>query len=205
MIHKHYNSRGSVKLYLLVFSVLLFCSVVHAEDLDGNPLPDPVITQDTHDQLVENQDWLEVYGHWIAAGHTIIVTNAEIFRARQNGILIALDTCGKLYNVRSGAAPQGFVWKARSERSGNPVMLLPPSYYQNVINVRADDMTLGFNANQTFDSGRERSELQNDNRAHYDFQKRASSYPFYFLVRVRLRSDRVDCFFISDPETDIRK
>jgi hypothetical protein len=196
-------------IILATLSIILMTVTTEAQDLGGAPLP-TVIPQDTHDFQAEKAEAGEcigngdlIYWHWVACGHTVDVTNNEIIRSRINGRLATFGTCGKQWIPQQVRIP-GFVWKAVSERNGKPVMLVNASYLNNVKGIRVLDFSLGFFANTQIDFATVDPELANENRTHFRFNNFASRYPQEILVQVYKTNDVVECFYISNPQSDIR-
>jgi len=195
---------------ILSFIAILFTSVLsYGQDLGGAPLP-VVIPQEIHDFLADKAEQGKcigsgdlIYWHFIACGHTVDVTNNEIVRARLNGRLTVYDTCGIMHVPRVVKIP-GFVWKAVSERNEKPVMLVDSSYLGTSNNIRVIDVSLGFFANTQIDFANQDPELANGNRTHLRFNASASSYSNEILVQVRRSNNVVECFYINNPQTDVR-
>lgn len=190
--------------------ILMSVSDAQGQNIQGAPLP-TVIPQDVHDFQASKAEAGEcigkgdlIYWHWIAAGHTIDLTNAEINRGREITRGSILATCGKFFDTTARLPFKGFVWKASSERSGNPVLLVNSSYFNDTVFVEAVNFTNGFFVAFQEALGTQRTELQNDNRTHFDFNKKASSLPQEIMIIIKRKNSVVECFYINNPQNDVR-
>jgi len=178
-------------------------SIASAQDISGAPLPN-VIPQDTHDRLVEQANRGECieggdnpYWHWIACGHTVDVTNAEIIRARQGIQQAYISSCDIIRNFPGN---DGSVWKPVSESTGNVVFILPERYFTLAKQIRVIDLSLGFFAGQTIvNAASKRPELQNGNRTHFDLPVKASSLPKATLLYIFRTDNLKECLIVNDP------
>lgn len=91
-------------------------------------------------------------------------------------------------------AGSGLLWKPVSENTGNPVILFPGEWWEEI-----EEIQIQNSAGETLTKAKPRTCCPNGGRAHYDLTVRASSLPKNIVVLVKF-SDGERCFNVADPE-----
>jgi hypothetical protein len=199
------NAAASYWLVLLVVSVLVGTMSAKAEV--PPLLPEPVITEEVYKKVSDADPFDPQWGsvtHWLAAGWTLLVMDAELGRSRIKTLEALTRFCDQLERFETGA-PSRALWKPQSERSGRPVMLLPANWLGSW--VTAYDYSLGFWAGDLVPAGvQARPGLENENRAHWDFANLpASVFPKPTLIVAKRPDGAQACWILNNPEQRIER
>lgn len=123
-----------------------------------------------------------------------VISTQEIFNGESSGDILE---CNKKTNFKDGNG--GALWKPVSDNSGNPVILLPASYWTRIKKIEIFGIDGGV-VKKILD-GKKRRCCPNGNRAHYDVPMRASKLARYkpITVRFTMNGGYKECRDVPDP------
>ena len=192
---------------LVIVSVFVLIDFAFGEALTGGPLPEPWITEESHERVLEatglsREDFPPMdhaYWHWLASGHTLNVL--QFFHAQQLALVQAeLELCrnpppppGPVCDVIENWSG-GNLYKPRSDNTGNPVFLIGDEFGS-----RLQCEVFNGLGNKILDC-KFRTCCPNGGRAHFDVPRRCSSLrsDAPILIRV-IRNGVHHCWDVNDP------
>lgn len=215
--------------YALILGVIVWFAVgaaiadAQSTDLAGNPLPEPWITQESHDAVVNATGLTGVdpstlpvdhaYNHWLASGGTLVFFG-EIIADLQRQVAelqAELDSinnpppppaapvprgCENAGTFRDGS--NGALWKPFSDVTDQPVILYPASLTGKI---KRDSCWL-LDKDAIRITNCPYRTVANGGREHYNvFRDTASLTPLApIYVRVELKDGSFDCRVVPQPE-----
>ena len=123
---------------------------------------------------------------------TLVTPDGQVIPPGSNGGggTVQCDIVSDFFDGGGGA-----LWKPVSESTGNPVILLPASYWTSTQSIEVFGADGQFIVNGTF-----RTCCPNDNRAHFDIPRRASQLAANdpIIVRFNLKNGTKECRVVED-------
>jgi len=180
----------------LLCSLLLCCGNTYAQDLSGAPLPIPYITQEDHDRVL-SKDVLDpdgLYPHWLASGWTLVVCGARYIKAESGLAQCERELARFRCSDFQDGAGSGLLWKPVSESTGNPALLFPGDWWEEIVEIQIQN-----SEGVVVTRAKPRTCCPNGGRAHYDLTVGASDLPKNLVVVV-VFADGERCFNVADPE-----